>query len=322
MSPGNLSDGDLLSKIRSLAVEERKLTTQVLELLREVERRRLFARQGFSSLFEYAVKELGYSEASASRRINSMRLLKDVPSVATLIEGGSLNLSTVSAVQCFLKREERVKGKIYSPEEKQDLLGKMENRSHRECEKILFQLSPEVAKSKETSRTVSPTQTELKLVVSDDLMQKIEKIKGLLAHSHPGIGLSGLLEVLVDRALEQIDPARKAARREKLKRKSDGKREPATPTSESPNERPASRYIPAAIRKEVWLRDGGVCSYVSPETGKKCESHFGLECDPILPFSQGGRSELSNLRLLCRTHNSWEAIQKIGAPTMGRYLRL
>ncbi len=76
LSARTLSDENLLSQIRCLAAEERKLTTQVLELLREVERRRLFAGLGFSSLFEYAVKELGYSEASVSRRINSMRLLK------------------------------------------------------------------------------------------------------------------------------------------------------------------------------------------------------------------------------------------------------
>ena len=80
--PHTISDSELLSQIRLLALEERKLTLQILELLREIERRRLYARQGYGSLFEYTVKELGYSEASASRRIHAMRLFKELPAVA------------------------------------------------------------------------------------------------------------------------------------------------------------------------------------------------------------------------------------------------
>ncbi len=313
----SLSDVNLLSQIRSLAAEERKLTTQVLELLREVERRRLFAGQGFSSLFEYAVKELGYSEASASRRINSMRLLKDVPGAAALIEKGALNLSTLSSVQCFLKRDERAKGRAYSPAEKRDLLSKMENRSARECEKILVEISPESAKPKLQSRAVLPGQTELRVVASDALMQKFEKIKGLLAHSHPNLELPELLELLADRTLEGIDPEKKGERRAKsvaVKVVRSVLSSP-TPTSES------GRYVSAPVRRQVWQRDGGKCTFVSPETGRKCESLFGLEVDHILPVALGGGSDLDNLRLLCSCHNKWEAIQKLGVETMRRYVR-
>ncbi|MGK5088336.1 HNH endonuclease [Bdellovibrionota bacterium FG-2] len=319
----SVPDVSLLSQIRQLAADERKLTTQVLELLREVERRRLYAGQGFSSLFEYAVKELGYSEASASRRINSMRLLKEVPSAAASIESGALNLSTVSTVQCFLKREAREQGKTYSAHEKRELLMKMEGRSHRECEKILCQISPESAVAKENTRVISPTQTELRIVASDELMQKLEKSKGLLAHSHPNLGLAQLLELLADRTLEQVDPEKKRERKEKRAEAKTGRNinvapvfthEPMTSTSES------SRYIPAALRAEVWRRDRGTCTFVSPETGKKCESRHGLQVDHVLPVALGGRAELSNLRILCSCHNSWEAIQKIGSNTMKRYV--
>ena len=37
----------------------------VLDHLREIAARRLFLRRGFGSLFDYAVRELGYSEAAA-----------------------------------------------------------------------------------------------------------------------------------------------------------------------------------------------------------------------------------------------------------------
>ncbi len=326
-----LSDENLLSQLKHLAIEERKLTTQVLELLREVERRKLYCGLGFSSLFEYAVKELGYSEASASRRINSMRLIKDVPSAANSIAMGTLNLSTLSTVQCFLKREQRDRGKTYTVDEKQKLLAKMENRSARECEKILLQVSPQSAKSKETSRAVSPTQTELKVVVSDELMKKFEKIKGLLAHSQPSLSLSQLFEILADRTLEQIDPDRqneRRAQRDERKRAKAGTEQtpvladaPSTPTSESSLKSRSKRFVPAAIRAAVWQRDEGQCTFVSPETGNKCESQFGLQVDHIVPVALGGASQLSNLRILCASHNTWEAIQKIGHSKMSRYIK-
>ncbi|MGK5087198.1 HNH endonuclease signature motif containing protein [Bdellovibrionota bacterium FG-2] len=251
-----------------------------------------------------------------------MRLLKDVPSAAASIQSGALNLSTVSAVQCFLKREERDKGKTYSPEEKRGLLTQMEKLSVRECEKVLFQVSPESAKAKESSRVVSSTETELRVVVSIELMKKLEKLKGLLAHSHPNPSLAQLFEFLADRTLEQIDPDQKNERRKRRQESRESKElkaAQATPAPESvANSNP--RQIPAAIRAEVWERDGGKCTFVSPQTGKKCESTHGLEYDHKIPVVLGGGSEVSNLRILCSHHNAWEAIQKIGHSTMKRYI--
>ena len=67
-----LSDSDLLKELKISVSKERALTTEVLEFLREVDRRRLYAESGYSSLWEFCVKELGYTEGSASRRISSM----------------------------------------------------------------------------------------------------------------------------------------------------------------------------------------------------------------------------------------------------------
>ena len=68
MKPLNkLTDYDLSLQIKQTVSEEKKITLNVLRLLREVEKRRLFAKRGFSSLFDFAVKELGYSESAAGR---------------------------------------------------------------------------------------------------------------------------------------------------------------------------------------------------------------------------------------------------------------
>ncbi|MBS1984554.1 MAG: hypothetical protein JST16_10310, partial [Bdellovibrionales bacterium] len=65
-----LKDSELLSATKALAQKERAVTMKVLRHLQEIERRKLYAFR-FTSLFDYAVRELGYSEAAASRRIQT-----------------------------------------------------------------------------------------------------------------------------------------------------------------------------------------------------------------------------------------------------------
>ena len=69
----NLSNSGLLAKTRALVSEERKLTALVLGHLQEVEHRRLHLELGFSSLFDFCLRELGYSENEANSRISAMR---------------------------------------------------------------------------------------------------------------------------------------------------------------------------------------------------------------------------------------------------------
>ena len=55
----------------------------------------------------------------------------------------------------------------------------------------------------------------------------------------------------------------------------------------------SGRAIPAAVRRQVWQRDGGGCSYVDPQTGRRCNSTHLIEIDHIVP---------GNLRL-CGAHH-------------------
>ena len=54
---------------------------------------------------------------------------------------------------------------------------------------------------------------------------------------------------------------------------------------------------PAAVRREVWRRDEGCCSYVDPHSGRRCGSRYRLEIDHIVPFALGGGAEPGDLRL-------------------------
>ena len=55
----------------NLVRHERHVLGAIIEHLAEAEARRLYLRRGRSSLFDYAVRELGYSDAAAARNIGN-----------------------------------------------------------------------------------------------------------------------------------------------------------------------------------------------------------------------------------------------------------
>ncbi len=75
-----------------------------------------------------------------------------------------------------------------------------------------------------------------------------------------------------------------------------------------------SRYIPAAVKREVWRRDQGSCSYVDPHSGRRCGSRYRLEIDHVVPFALGGGAEPANLRLHCEAHHRLRHAERHGHP--------
>ena len=72
-----------------------------------------------------------------------------------------------------------------------------------------------------------------------------------------------------------------------------------------------SRHIPASVKRIVWQRDHGRCTFVSP-SGVRCNEHGRLEFDHIHPHGDGGDATAANVRLLCRAHNQYEAERFFG----------
>ena len=50
---------------------------------------------------------------------------------------------------------------------------------------------------------------------------------------------------------------------------------------------PARRAISAAVKREIWQRDGVRCRYVDPRTGRRCASRHLLQIDHLLPLRPG-----------------------------------
>ena len=73
-----MTNVEFAKKILAAVKAETNQTLEVLNLLREAEDRKIFLEMSYGSLFEFATKFLGYSEGAAMRRIQAMRLVKNL----------------------------------------------------------------------------------------------------------------------------------------------------------------------------------------------------------------------------------------------------
>lgn len=197
--------------------------TRILHQLHETERRRLYSKYKCKSLFEYTVKFMKYSNDQADRRIKAMRLLRDVPKIEEKINEGALNLTNLALAQKLFILEKK-SGTPMSGAQKVEVLARLENRTTREAEKIVFEIKPEMKGFKK--------EFGLNDIEDDALREKLLRAKGLFAHTHPHMNLNELLHKLCDQALE---------RKTKFSR---------APEMDSK----------AEIERQMWRRDGHKCT--------------------------------------------------------------
>lgn len=131
----------------------------------------------------------------------------------------------------------------------------------------------------------------------EDFLRDYERAKELSRHRWPEGKQEDVFGGAIRALLDKIDPEKRKRRRDRGRRLLAGAR---------------SRHIPAAIKDEVWDRDGGRCVYESPD-GRACGARANLEFDHVRPWALGGGSgDAANIRLLCRAHNDLEARKAFG----------
>jgi 5-methylcytosine-specific restriction endonuclease McrA len=72
-----------------------------------------------------------------------------------------------------------------------------------------------------------------------------------------------------------------------------------------------SRHLPARVRRQVWERDGGQCTYIDAQ-GRRCCSRQRLQFDHRIAHALGGEPSIDNIRLRCSCHNALAAEQVFG----------
>ena len=399
----HISNSNLLSRIKLLVQKERNIHIHVLHHLREIQSRKLYLKLGFSSLFDYAVKELGYSEGAAYRRIKAMKLCQEVPETTSRLQSGKLSLSSACQLQTFFEKQEKIlkkenttilgknsdnktfhldkiqflkdskfikdsftkfsqdasvenqhenkTPKLLNLKQKQDLIKKVEGKSARGTMKLLSEIIPPVFIPNDQVCFLGQGRVEIKTIVDEDCYKNLEELKSLLSHKNPSLSYGELISILSEEVLKRRDLRKKQVRQKLQTKKNHILTKKIPPASENQcvnnivrqtvvsgqnkqnnkensteiitsiskgqsinkvfietkfppkkSQRP-SRYIPTYLKKYVWERDSGRCTYVHPETRRRCSSTHLLQIDHIKPFALGGKSEKENLRLLCAAHN-------------------
>ena len=83
---------------------------------------------------------------------------------------------------------------------------------------------------------------------------------------------------------------------------------------------PGVRGIAAAVKRAVWKRDGGKCTFVTG-SGRRCPERHRLEYYHDDPYGLGGDRSANNIRLICRCHNLYMAELDYGKEKMDAYRR-
>ena len=103
----HLGDQQLLAQTQRLAGNRRCLEVHILDHLGEIDRRGLALRRGCSSLFDYAVRELRFSDAAAQRRIQALRLCRRHGWVRDKLQNGALTLTAAAQLETAIAGAER-----------------------------------------------------------------------------------------------------------------------------------------------------------------------------------------------------------------------
>ena len=222
-----LSDRELLAQTSNLARVERHLQGAIIDHLAEIEARSLFLRRGFASLFEYAVRELGYSDAAAGRRIAAMRLCADNPHTRERLRDGSLSLSAAAELQWAFDRQRRRVPAATTPAVaalptepplvldavgRQKLVEEAAGKSTRQVKQMLADLDPELAAAADRVRPLGNGRYELKALIDAECQRGLEQLTGLLSHVDPRMTVGQLVGRLVQEALDRHDPSRRRPR--------------------------------------------------------------------------------------------------------------
>jgi 5-methylcytosine-specific restriction endonuclease McrA len=142
---------------------------------------------------------------------------------------------------------------------------------------------------------IAPEQHVLRVTVSAEFVADLQAARRALSHKLPAGPLAEVLHEGLRAILANADRRRRGS----------GK------NSSSSTPPPGSRYVPAAVRDEVWRRDGGQCAFIG-STGHRCTSRHQVQLHHLHPFALGGPPLAANLSLRCRAHNLHAAEQDYG----------
>ncbi len=147
----------------------------------------------------------------------------------------------------------------------------------------------------------------VRFVAEAEVHAQLEELRSLLRHTIPDGDVGKILAKAIDELLERVKKQKTANCKAPRRRPGSSAKKP-------------SRHIPAEVRRTVWQRDGGRCTYRSAE-GHRCGQADRIEFHHRVPWARCREHEVDNIALRCRAHNQYEAVLDFGAEKMNRWQR-
>ncbi len=331
--PGSLQHIDkhrLLREFAGLVHKDRRATAVMLAYIAEIDRRKLYLEHAYPSMFAFCTKRFHMSEAIAARRIRAGRTTCHFPCIFGMIARGELHLSGVHQLAAHLTEDNH-----------KEVLQRAKHKSTREIELLIAEISPkpdvpasiralptrqaqlpreetslpnqtsqatpsrpqtraavvESPKSKSRTTPLSPRRYKLQVTIGQEARDKLAELQDLLSHQIP----DGNAATIIERALDAL-----LAETKRKKAAITDKPRPQTKSGSG-----KGRTIPAQVRREVFERDEGRCSFVDTQ-GRQCQSSWQVEFHHRIPYARGGPPTVDNIELRCRAHNQYEADLEYG----------
>ena len=313
----SISDDELLHRLSGLVHKSRRVESELVAHIAEVDERRLYAREACSSMFTYCTEVLHMSEAEAYLRIRVARASLRHPALLAMLEDGRIHLTGAAKLSPYLTEENRA-----------TVLPRAEHKSKAKIEELVAEVAPKpdvaarirklpapaqlspdaVVLPKATAprpvEPLAPARYKIQFTASTELKDKLDRLRGLM----PDSDLAVIIDEAVTEKLERLESRRygktRAPRRDLIE----------TDTT------PSSRYIPAPVRRAVAERDGNQCTFVD-SGGRRCTERHRLEFHHRAPYARGGDHSPENIQMMCPTHNQYLAEFEYGKEAMERFRR-
>jgi hypothetical protein len=301
-----LSDTELVAHAHRAYRRSRACNAELVRVLMAVHERRLHLKKSHPSLFEFCVKRLGMSNASAHRFSVAARLASQFPDLVGRIERGEIHLSTLVQMRHYLTADNA-----------NELLELAQGRTRYQVEELLASVAPRpdapsrmrklptprggqsVAPVERGLEPLAPSRYRVEFTTDRETHDDILQARDLMRHSNPNGDLEPVFKYCVRAGVERLEARQRGLIRQRGARTTD--RPPA----------PKSRHVPRAIRRAVFERDGAQCTF-HDDAGVRCSAKTLLELDHVDPYALGGPHTVHNLRVRCRPHNGHHAEEIFG----------
>ena len=300
----NFSEAPIVLKERvskkSLLIHQEAITraqryliaeAELLEVIIEIDKSRIYEEFGLSHLSPYCVKYLGLSEDVAANFVRVARKSLVVPELKEAIDEGRISVTKAKTI-----------ASVITSENHSDWIDKAQNLSKEKLEKEVATASPNIKKP-EKAKVQGPNRIRVEFELTEEEMILFRRAQDLVSQKQgKSVNFAETQLELLKTYLEKCDPVKKAQRCQKRKPSSKAESKKAEPSRDRCEEKPVRKPLRAEARHAVNLRDQGRCQAITPD-GSKCGQSRWIHYHHVKPVVEGGGNSVENIITLCSGHH-------------------